>query len=111
VDGRGPSIWDVFSRKPGATFEGQTGEVAGDHYHRYKDDVALLARLGGQAYRFSVSWTRVLPEGRGAVNEKGFEFYERLLDELQAAQIEPYVTLFHWDFPQALFQKGGLAEP
>jgi beta-glucosidase len=107
VDGRGPSVWDVFSRKPGATFEGQTGDVACDHYHRYPGDVALLAQLGARAYRFSISWTRVLPEGRGAVNEKGLDFYKRLLDELAAAQIEPYATVFHWDYPQALFLKGG----
>jgi beta-glucosidase len=107
VDGRGPSVWDVFSKKPGATFEGQSGEMACDHYHRYREDVALLRRLGARAYRFSVSWSRLLPEGRGAVNEKGVDFYKRLLDELGHAEITPYLTLFHWDFPQALFEKGG----
>jgi beta-glucosidase len=107
VDGRGPSVWDVFSKKAGATFEGHTGEVACDHYHRYREDVGLLKQLGARAYRFSVSWTRVLPEGRGAVNEPGVDFYKRLLDELAAANITPYATLFHWDYPQALFQKGG----
>ena len=107
ADGRGPSIWDVFSRQPGATFEGHTGEVACDHYHRYREDVALLRQLGVRAYRFSFSWSRLFPEGRGAANEPGFAFYERLLDELQGAGIEPYATLFHWDYPQALFDKGG----
>jgi len=107
IDGRGPSVWDVFSKKPGATFEGQTGDVACDHYHRYREDVALLKDLGTRAYRFSIAWTRVLPEGRGAVNEAGLDFYKRLLDELAAARITPYATLFHWDYPQALLGKGG----
>jgi beta-glucosidase len=106
-DGRGPSIWDVFCKKPGAIFEGHTGDVACDHYHRYKEDVALLKTLGVASYRLSISWTRVVPAGRGAVNEKGFDFYKRLLDELQKAGIAPMVTLFHWDYPQALFEKGG----
>ena len=109
-DGRGPSVWDTFSHQPGATFEGHTGDVACDHYHRYREDVALMRALGARAYRLSVSWTRVLPEGRGAVNEKGLDFYERLIDELLRAGVTPFVTLFHWDFPQALYDEGGWLE-
>jgi beta-glucosidase len=107
TDGRGDSIWDVFCRKPGSVFGGNTGEVACDHYHRYRDDVALMKDLGVKAYRFSISWPRVLPEGCGAVNQKGLDFYDRLLDELQKSAITPYCTLFHWDLPQALDEKGG----
>jgi len=106
-DGRGPSVWDVFSRKPGAVFDGNTGDVACDHYHRYKEDVALMKALGVKSYRFSVSWTRVLPEGTGTPNPKGFDFYNRLLDELVKAGIHPLCTLFHWDFPEALYKRGG----
>jgi len=106
-DGRGPSVWDVFSKKPGAVFEGHTGDVACDHYHRYKEDVALMKKLGVKSYRFSISWTRILPEGAGAPNPKGFDFYNRLLDELQGAGIQPMCTLFHWDYPQALYKRGG----
>jgi beta-glucosidase len=106
-DGRGPSVWDVFSKKPGAVFEGHTGDVACDHYHRYKEDVALMKTLGVKGYRFSVSWTRILPDGAGAQNPKGFDFYNRLLDELQGAGIQPMCTLFHWDYPEALYKKGG----
>jgi beta-glucosidase len=106
-DGRGPSVWDVFARRPGAVFEGHTGDVACDHYHRYKEDVALMKSLGVKTYRFSLSWTRVLPEGAGTPNQKGFDFYKRLLDELQAAGIQPMCTLHHWDYPQALYKKGG----
>jgi beta-glucosidase len=106
-DGRGPSVWDVFCRKPGAVFEGQTGDVACDHYHRYRQDVALLKSLGVSSYRFSVSWTRVIPDGVGSQNPKGFDFYSRLVDELLRAGIAPMCTLFHWDFPQALYARGG----
>lgn len=106
-DGRGPSVWDPFCKKPGAVFEGHSGDVACDHYHRYKEDVALMKRLGVRSYRFSISWSRVLPEGTGAANPKGFDFYNRLLDELQRAGITPMCTLFHWDFPQALYKRGG----
>lgn len=106
-DGKGPSVWDVFVKKPGAIYEGHTGDVACDHYHRYKEDVALMKQLGIKAYRFSISWPRVIPQGTGAVNEKGFDFYKRLLDELEAAKIIPLCTLFHWDLPQALQQRGG----
>ena len=107
ADGKGPSVWDMFVRKEGAIWRGQTGDVACDHYHRYRDDVALMKEIGLRAYRFSVSWPRVLPEGAGATNPKGLEFYDRLIDELLAAGIEPWVTCFHWDFPLALYRRGG----
>ncbi|HVV48488.1 MAG TPA: family 1 glycosylhydrolase, partial [Polyangia bacterium] len=106
-DGKGPSVWDVFCKKPGAIFEGNTGDVACDHYHRYKEDVALMKSLGARAYRFSISWPRVLPNGVGASNPKGLDFYSRLLDELGKHGIEPFCTIFHWDYPQVLYKKGG----
>ncbi|CAH0227327.1 Beta-glucosidase B [Microbacterium oxydans] len=105
-DGRTASIWDEFSRVPGAVIGGDTGDVACDHYHRYADDVALMTRLGLQTYRFSTSWSRVRPDG-GAVNAKGVDFYERLVDELLDADILPWLTLYHWDMPQALQEQGG----
>jgi beta-glucosidase len=105
--GRSPSIWDVFSHRPGAVAGGDTGDVACDHYHRYRDDVALMASLGVDAYRFSMAWTRVQPDGRGAWNEKGFDFYKRLMDALQEKGIAPHLTLYHWDLPQGLQDKGG----
>ncbi len=108
-DGRGPSTWDVFCKRPGAVFEGHSGDVACDHYHRYRDDVGLMRELGAQGYRFSVSWSRVLPEGRGKRNEAGLAFYDRLVDALLEAGIQPFCTLFHWDLPQALQQRGGWA--
>lgn len=101
-DGRGESIWDRFCRTPGKVFEGHTGDVATDHYHRYAEDVALMREMGLDAYRFSVAWPRILPQGQGPVNEAGLDFYERLVDELLAAGIQPFVTLYHWDLPQAL---------
>lgn len=107
ADGKGPSVWDVFSKKRGAIFDGNTGNVACDHYHRYAEDIALMKRLGVNSYRFSVAWTRILPNGIGTVNERGLDFYKRLLDGLLAAGIAPTCTLFHWDYPQALFEKGG----
>ena len=110
-DGRGPSIWDTFSHTPGKTANGDTGDVACDHYHRYRDDVRLMAELGAQAYRFSVSWSRVMPAGSGAINQRGLDFYRRLVDELAAAGVEPTLNLFHWDLPQALQDKGGFANP
>jgi beta-glucosidase len=110
VDGKGPSIWDRFAHTPGRVTNGETGDVACDHYHRYREDVALMAELGLGAYRFSVSWTRVLPEGTGRVNEAGLDFYDRLVDELLAHGIEPYATLYHWDLPQALEDAGGWPE-
>jgi len=106
-DGKGLSVWDTFCRRPGAVWEGHTGEVACDHYHRWREDVALMAQLGVRAYRLSVCWPRVLPEGTGAVNPKGLAFYDRLIDELLAAGITPWITLFHWDYPQELFCRGG----
>jgi beta-glucosidase len=106
-DGKGPSVWDTFCKKKGAVFEGHTGDEACDHYHRYKEDIALAKRLGISSYRFSVSWPRVLPAGTGAPNEKGLDFYKRLLDEMGQAGIEPMCTVFHWDYPQALYDKGG----
>jgi beta-glucosidase len=106
-DGRGPSIWDTFSHTPGKTNNGDTGDVADDHYHRYKEDVALMKALGLKTYRFSVAWPRVFPLGAGTPNPKGLDFYNRLVDELLANNIQPYCTLFHWDLPQALEDKGG----
>lgn len=106
-DGRGESIWDRFARTPGRVRGGDNGDVACDHYHRYRDDVALMARLGLTAYRFSVSWPRVVPEGAGPVNDAGLDFYDRLVDELLSHGIAPHVTLYHWDLPQALEDAGG----
>jgi len=108
-DGRGRSIWDTFSRVPGAIADGETGDVACDHYHRFGEDVALMAGIGAKAYRFSVSWPRVQPNGAGAVNERGLDFYDRLVDALLAAGVQPLVNLFHWDLPQALQDRGGFA--
>jgi beta-glucosidase len=109
-DGRGPSVWDTFARVPGAITEGHTGDVACDHYHRFPEDVALMARIGAKAYRFSVSWPRVQPDGTGAANERGLDFYDRLVDALLAAGVQPLVNLFHWDLPQALQDRGGFAD-
>ncbi|NEK84650.1 beta-glucosidase [Blastococcus saxobsidens] len=109
VDGRGPSIWDTFSHTPGATYLGHTGDVAVEHYTRYPQDVRLMADLGLSAYRFSVAWSRVLPEGAGRVEQRGLDFYRRLVDELLGQGIEPWLTLYHWDLPQALQDAGGWA--
>ncbi|MEU8526051.1 MULTISPECIES: GH1 family beta-glucosidase [Streptomyces] len=106
-DGKGASIWDTFVRRPGAVRDGHTGEVACDHYHRFGEDVELMRRLGLDAYRFSVSWPRVLPTGAGKVEPRGLDFYDRLVDALLDAGIEPTPTLFHWDLPQALEDEGG----
>ncbi|MFE4616741.1 GH1 family beta-glucosidase [Streptomyces sp. NPDC056747] len=106
-DGRGPSIWDTFSHTPGRTLGGATGDIACDHYHRHREDIALLRRLGVDGYRFSIAWSRLLPRGTGPVNAKGLDFYDRLIDELLAAGIAPAVTLYHWDLPQALEDRGG----
>ncbi len=106
-DGRGPSIWDTFSHTPGKVSGGDTGDVAVDHYHRYVDDVALMADLGLQTYRFSVSWPRVQPDGAGAPNPAGLDFYSRLVDELLGRGIDPMLTLYHWDLPQRLEDRGG----
>jgi len=106
-DGKGESIWDRFSHTPGNIINADTGDVACDHYHRYPEDIALMRQLGLKAYRFSVSWPRVLPTGFGRVNPTGLDFYDRLVDALLAANIEPFITLHHWDFPQVLHDRGG----
>lgn len=106
-DGKGESIWDRFVQMPGAVMNGDTGKIACDHYHRWRDDVALLRALQIQAYRFSLAWTRILPDGRGQVNHKGLDFYSRLVDALLEAGIQPFVTLYHWDLPQCLQDQGG----
>lgn len=111
ADGKGLSIWDSFCAKPGAIADAQTTELGTDHYNRFREDVALMKQIGIQAYRFSISWPRVLPEGVGAVNEAGIRFYEELVDCLLANNIQPWVTLFHWDYPQALHDRGGWLNP
>ncbi|WP_439658803.1 GH1 family beta-glucosidase [Lentzea sp. HUAS TT2] len=107
TDGRGPSIWDTFARVPGAVASGDTGDVAADHYHRWAEDVRLLVDLGVDAYRFSVSWSRVLPEGTGRIEQRGLDFYRRLVETLRDNGIEPFLTLYHWDLPQTLEDRGG----
>ncbi len=107
ADGKGPSIWDVFAHQPGTTFENTNGDVAVDHYHRFREDVALMAEQGLQSYRFSISWPRLLPKGRGEVNQAGIQFYSDLIDTLLENNIEPMITLYHWDLPQALQDEGG----
>lgn len=109
--GRGESIWDRFCRMPGKVSAGDTGNIACDHYHRYKEDIQLMKSLGIKAYRFSVAWPRILPEGAGKVEKEGIRFYTDLTDELLKAGIEPYVTLYHWDLPQAMQDIGGWANP
>jgi len=111
ADGAGPSIWQRFTHTPGLVANNETGDVACDHYRRYAEDVALMASLGLKAYRFSIAWSRVLPEGRGKVNLAGLAFYERLVDALLAHGIEPMATLFHWDLPAALDDRGGWLNP
>jgi beta-glucosidase len=106
-DGRGPSIWDTFAHTPGKIEDGSNGDRANDHYHRYKEDVGLIRDLGAKAYRFSIAWPRVFPEGSGAANPKGLDFYNRLVDELLKNGVEPYATLYHWDLPQALQDRVG----
>lgn len=106
-DGRAPSIWESFARRPGAIQDGSTPEVACDHYHRWRDDIGLMRQLGLGAYRFSVAWPRVLPQGTGTVNAKGLDFYDRLVDGLLQAGIRPMACLYHWDLPQALQDRGG----
>jgi beta-glucosidase len=109
-DGKGPSIWDSFVHSPGHILNNETGDVTVDHYHRYIEDVASMKELGLNAYRFSVSWPRILPAGTGKVNQAGLDFYDRLVDELLKQKIEPYLCLFHWDLPQALQDQGGWPE-
>ncbi len=106
-DGKGLSVWDTFSHTEGKIKNNDHGDIACDHYHRYKEDIARMKEIGLKAYRFSISWSRILPEGTGKVNQAGLSFYSDLVDELLAAGIEPYVTLFHWDLPQALYDRGG----
>src|SRR5690606_25575657 len=107
VDGKGPSIGDMFTRQPGRIWENHHGRIACDHYNRYKEDIRLMAQMGIKAYRLSISWPRVIPGGTGRVNEKGLGFYDRVIDELTAHGIQPWVTLYHWDYPYELFLKGG----
>ena len=106
-DGKGLNIWDVFCKEPGRILNGHTGDVACDHYHRFREDVKLMKTLGVKAYRFSINWARILPNGTGAVNEAGIHFYSELIDELLSAGITPYITLYHWDLPYELYKKGG----
>ena len=111
ADGRGPSIWDTFSHTPGRTRGGDTGDVACDHYRRWESDLELMAAIGLRSYRFSVAWPRVQPDGAGAVNTPGLDFYDRLVDGLLARGIEPWVTIYHWDLPQPLEDRGGWTDP
>src|SRR5262249_44557574 len=106
-DGKGPSIWDTYAHMPGKIKNDDTGDVANDHYHRYKEDVALMKDIGANAYRFSISWPRIFPEGTGEPNAKGLDCYSRLVDELLSAGIEPFATLYHWDLPQTLQDRHG----
>ncbi len=106
-DGKGMHIWDVYTKEPGKVYEGHTGDVACDHYHRFREDVAIMKEMGLKAYRFSIDWSRVLPEGKGKPNEAGLAFYDHLVDALLEAGIEPYITLYHWELPYALYLKGG----
>lgn len=106
-DGKGLNIWDYFEQEPGRTAYGETGQKACDHYHNYKEDVSLMKKIGLKSYRFSISWSRILPQGTGTVNEKGMKFYSDLVDELASAGIEPIVTLYHWDLPYSLYERGG----
>ncbi len=107
VDGKGESIWDRFCRVPGNIFEGHIGDIACDHYHRFPEDIKLMKNLGLDAYRFSIAWPRIFPDGNGRINHKGIDFYNRLIDALLAENIQPYITLYHWDLPQILQDKGG----
>jgi beta-glucosidase len=106
-DGKGESIWDRFCHEPGHIKNGDTGDVACDHYHRYREDIALMKEMGLKGYRFSISWPRIFPQGKGSINQKGLDFYSRLIDDLLAAGITPFPTLYHWDLPQALQDEGG----
>lgn len=110
-DGRGLSVWDVFAHEEGNVFAGHTGDIACDHYHKFRGDVKLMKEIGIKAYRFSISWSRVIPDGAGQVNEAGIKFYSDLIDELLKNGIEPYITLFHWDYPYELYKRGGWLNP
>ncbi|UFT99080.1 glycoside hydrolase family 1 protein [Radiobacillus kanasensis] len=109
-DGKGPSVWDVYTKKEGTTYKGTNGDVAVDHYNRYKEDVALMAEMGLKAYRFSIAWTRIFPNGKGEISEAGVKFYDDLINELLEHNIEPLVTVYHWDVPQALMDEYGAWE-
>jgi len=111
ADGKGESVWDMLAHQPGKVFENHTGDSACDHYHRFEEDVHLMAEMKLQAYRMSVSWPRIFPAGTGSINEKGLDFYDRLIDALLAKGISPWVTLFHWDYPYDLFLRGGWLNP
>ena len=109
--GKGQNIWDVFTKEPGRVYEGHTGDIACDHYHRFREDVAYMKELGLKGYRFSIDWSRVLPEGTGKVNEKGIDFYNALIDELLEQGIEPYITLYDWELPYEIYKRGGWMNP
>ncbi len=110
-DGKGISVWDMFCRQPGKIWEGQTGDISSDHYHRYQEDARLMGEIGIKAYRLSISWPRVIPEGTGAASQKGLAFYDRLIDALLENGVQPWVTLFHWDYPYQLYKRGGWLNP
>lgn len=110
-DGKGKSIWDVFTHVPGTVKDRSNGDVAIDHYHRFREDIRLMAKMGIRNYRFSISWGRILPDGTGAVNEKGLAFYSELVDCLLENGIRPFCTLYHWDLPYALHLRGGWLSP
>ena len=110
-DGKGKSVWDMFCRKPGAVYNGYNGYVACDHYHRYAEDVGIMKEIGLKAYRLSISWPRVIPAGKGEINPRGMDFYDRLFDLLLENGVEPFVTLFHWDYPYELYCRGGWLNP
>ena len=111
IEGKGLDIWDVYTKEPGHIFEEHTGDTACDHYHRFREDVALMKEMGLKAYRFSINWSRVLPEGTGRVNEAGIAFYSDLIDELLKNGIEPYITLYHWELPYEIYKRGGWMNP
>lgn len=110
-EGKGEHIWDIYTKDPGHILEGHTGDIACDHYHHFREDIKLMKEMGIMAYRFSIDWSRVLPEGTGAVNEKGIAFYNELIDELVKYGIEPYITLYHWELPYELYKRGGWMNP
>ena len=109
--GKGAHLWDEYVKEKGKVFENQRGDVSCDHYHLFREDVKLMKELGLKAYRFSVDWTRIMPDGKGKVNEEGVAFYNALIDELCANDIEPYLTLFHWELPMELYKRGGWMNP
>lgn len=110
-DGKSLSWWDTFTKRPGAIKNGDHGDIACDHYHRYPEDIAMMSDMGVQAYRMSVSWPRIIPEGFGKVNQKGLDFYDRIIENLLQKNITPYMTMYHWDYPQALYNRGGWLSP